>query len=146
MLKMALATAAPTMPSTIFMIVPMLLFMSFSAGQPTIPPMMWATPASHPSDLCQSCRSIGRSFNRSATSGWALAPAHAKSGDPAIISGYCGTGDALPDAIAKFSLAYLEHHAALQTAARAGRITVAEQAWRDQSEVQEQGSGGPVWS
>jgi len=40
MLKMALATAAPTMPSTIFMIVPMLLFMSFSAGQPTIPPMM----------------------------------------------------------------------------------------------------------
>jgi hypothetical protein len=64
--------------------------------------------------------------------GWALALAHAKSGDPAIISGYCGTGDALPDAISKFSLAYLEQterdHAALQTAARAGRITVAEQA------------------
>lgn len=40
--------------------------------------------------------------------GWALALAHAKSGDPAMISGYCGTGDALPDAIARFALAYLD--------------------------------------
>ena len=64
--------------------------------------------------------------------GWALALAHAKSGDSAMISGYCGTGDALPDAIAKFSLAYLEQterdHAALAAAARRGRIPVAEQA------------------
>ena len=36
--------------------------------------------------------------------GWALSLAHAKSGDAAMISGYCGTGDALPDAIGKFSL------------------------------------------
>ena len=35
--------------------------------------------------------------------GWALALAHAKSGDAAMISGYCGTGDVLPDAIGKFS-------------------------------------------
>jgi hypothetical protein len=34
--------------------------------------------------------------------------AHANSGDAAIISGYCGTGDVLPDAIGKFSLTYLE--------------------------------------
>jgi uncharacterized protein (DUF2252 family) len=64
--------------------------------------------------------------------GWALALAHAKSGDAAMISGYCGTGDVLQDAIAKFSLAYLEQtecdHAALQRAARAGRIPVTEQA------------------
>ncbi len=64
--------------------------------------------------------------------GWALALAHAKSGDPAMISGYCGTGDALPDAIAKFSLAYLEQterdHGALVAAARRGRIPVAKQA------------------
>jgi hypothetical protein len=62
--------------------------------------------------------------------GWALALAHAKSGDSAMISGYCGTGDALPDAIAKFSLAYLEQterdHAALAAAVRRGRIPVAE--------------------
>jgi hypothetical protein len=49
-----------------------------------------------------------------------------------MISGYCGTGDALPDAIAKFSLAYLEQterdHAALVAAARRGRIPVAKQA------------------
>src|SRR3954471_4566965 len=40
--------------------------------------------------------------------GWALALAHAKSGDAAMISGYCGSGDALPDAIGKFALSYLE--------------------------------------
>src|SRR6266446_4171660 len=39
---MALAIAAPTMPSTIFMIIPMLLFMNCSASQPAIPPMMMA--------------------------------------------------------------------------------------------------------
>jgi uncharacterized protein (DUF2252 family) len=63
--------------------------------------------------------------------GWALALAHAKSGDAAMISGYCGTGDALPDAIAKFSLSYLEQterdHGALSAAARRGRIPVAGQ-------------------
>jgi uncharacterized protein (DUF2252 family) len=63
--------------------------------------------------------------------GWALALAHAKSGDAAMISGYCGTGDALPDAIGKFSLAYLEQterdHDALEAAARRGRISVARQ-------------------
>ena len=64
--------------------------------------------------------------------GWALALAHAKSGDAAMISGYCGTGDALPDAIGKFSLTYLEQterdHGALEAAVRRGRISVAGQA------------------
>jgi hypothetical protein len=64
--------------------------------------------------------------------GWALALAHAKSGDAAMISGYCGTGDVLPDAIGKFSLAYLEQterdHGALEAAARRGRIQVAGKA------------------
>jgi uncharacterized protein (DUF2252 family) len=63
--------------------------------------------------------------------GWALALAHAKSGDAAMISGYCGTGDALPDAIGKFSLRYLEQterdHGALEIAVRRGRIPVARQ-------------------
>ena len=61
--------------------------------------------------------------------GWALALAHAKSGDAAMISGYCGSGDALPDAIGQFSLSYLEQterdHGALEAAARRGRIPVA---------------------
>ncbi len=60
--------------------------------------------------------------------GWALALAHAKSGDPARISGYCGVSDALPDAISKFALTYLEQterdHAALTAAVRQGRIAV----------------------
>jgi uncharacterized protein (DUF2252 family) len=62
--------------------------------------------------------------------GWALALAHAKSGDAAMISGYCGTGDVLPDAVGKFSLAYLQQterdHGALEAAARLGRVPVAK--------------------
>lgn len=62
--------------------------------------------------------------------GWALALAHAKSGDPAMIAGYCGTGDAFPDAIARFSLAYLEQtqrdHDALAKAVREGRVAAAK--------------------
>lgn len=61
--------------------------------------------------------------------GWALALAHAKSGDAAFIAGYCGTSAALDEAIAKFALAYAKQterdHAALDAARRAGRIQVA---------------------
>ncbi len=61
--------------------------------------------------------------------GWALALAHAKSGDPAMIAGYCGNSTVLDDSIAKFALAYArqtdEDHAALDKARRAGRIEVA---------------------
>lgn len=38
--------------------------------------------------------------------GWALALGHARSGDPAILSGYMGNDDALDDAIVAFSFAY----------------------------------------
>jgi uncharacterized protein (DUF2252 family) len=58
--------------------------------------------------------------------GWALALAHAKSGDPAMIAGYIGKSDALDEAIARFSLAYLAQterdHAALEAAERGGRL------------------------
>jgi uncharacterized protein (DUF2252 family) len=58
--------------------------------------------------------------------GWALALAHAKSGDPAMIAGYCGNSDALPDAISDFALAYLDQtlrdHATLMQAIRTGRL------------------------
>ncbi len=61
--------------------------------------------------------------------GWAAALAHAKSGDPARIAGYCGLSDTLAEAISKFALAYLEQterdHAALTTAIRQGKIAVA---------------------
>jgi uncharacterized protein (DUF2252 family) len=60
--------------------------------------------------------------------GWALALAHAKSGDPAMIAGYCGNSDALDDAIGKFALAYMKQteqdYAALEKARRSGRIKV----------------------
>ncbi|MFO1159521.1 MAG: DUF2252 domain-containing protein [Reyranellaceae bacterium] len=61
--------------------------------------------------------------------GWALALAHAKSGDAAMISGYCGRSAALDDALAKFSLAYATQterdHETLDKARRSGRIRVA---------------------
>src|SRR5262249_1756109 len=61
--------------------------------------------------------------------GWALALAPAKSGDPAMIAGYCGNSAALDEAIATFALAYArqteQDHAALQKARRSGRIKVA---------------------
>ncbi len=61
--------------------------------------------------------------------GWALALAHAKSGDPAMIAGYCGNSGELDDAIARFALAYAKQtdkdHDALDKARRSGRIRVA---------------------
>jgi uncharacterized protein (DUF2252 family) len=63
--------------------------------------------------------------------GWALALAHAKSGDAAAIAGYCGNSAALDEAIAKFSLAYARQterdHEALDKARRSGRIRVASE-------------------
>jgi uncharacterized protein (DUF2252 family) len=64
--------------------------------------------------------------------GWALALAHAKSGDPALIAGYCGNSDELDEAIAKFALAYAKQtdkdYGALDKARRSGRIRVASEA------------------
>lgn len=58
--------------------------------------------------------------------GWALARAHARSGDPALLSGYLGGGQALAEALGEFALAYdqqnaLDHEALLQ-ALRQGRV------------------------
>jgi len=64
--------------------------------------------------------------------GRALALAHAKSGDPATIAGYCGSSDALPDAIGEFAIAYAEQterdHGDLVAAIRQGRLPASEEA------------------
>jgi uncharacterized protein (DUF2252 family) len=61
--------------------------------------------------------------------GWALALAHAKSGDAALIAGYAGKSDALDDALATFAFAYADQtdrdFDALKKAAREKRIPVA---------------------
>jgi uncharacterized protein (DUF2252 family) len=61
--------------------------------------------------------------------GWALALAHAKSGDAAMIAGYCGKSGVLDEAIGAFALAYMQQteqdHAALVSARRTGRVNVA---------------------
>jgi uncharacterized protein (DUF2252 family) len=60
--------------------------------------------------------------------GWALARAHAKSGDAAEISGYLGNSSKFDDAIADFAMAYAEQneqdHQAMLEAIRAGKIEV----------------------
>lgn len=58
--------------------------------------------------------------------GWALAKAHARSGDPAVIAGYIGKGSVFADAVAAFAEAYADQnekdHALLINAIRDGRI------------------------
>ena len=60
--------------------------------------------------------------------GWALARAHARSGEPAMISGYLGKSDAFDEAIAAFASAYADQserdHAILKKAVRSGRVEV----------------------
>jgi len=60
---------------------------------------------------------------------WALALAHAKSGDAAMISGYAGNSDELDNAMVKFAFAYADQtekdHRALADAAKSGRIKAA---------------------
>ena len=62
--------------------------------------------------------------------GWALALAHAKSGDAAMIAGYAGKSNELDKAIARFAFSYSEQTEkdfnALAEAAKSGRISVAE--------------------
>jgi hypothetical protein len=61
--------------------------------------------------------------------GWALARGHAKSGDPALISGYLGRSDAFDHAVASFAGSNADQterdHAAMVQAVQAGRLVVA---------------------
>ncbi len=58
--------------------------------------------------------------------GWALARAHARSGDPAMIAGYLGSSGAFDDAIVKFAADYADQtqrdYQALLKAIKQGRI------------------------
>lgn len=60
---------------------------------------------------------------------WALALAHAKSGDAAMIAGYVGKSDELDEAMVDFAFAYADQtekdYKALVKAAKSGRIKVA---------------------
>ncbi|MDN8612593.1 DUF2252 domain-containing protein [Variovorax ginsengisoli] len=62
--------------------------------------------------------------------GWALALAHAKSGDAAMIGGYLGKSDVFDDALVAFATAYGAQteadHARFAAAAREGLVEVAE--------------------
>jgi uncharacterized protein (DUF2252 family) len=59
---------------------------------------------------------------------WTLARAHARSGEPAKISGYLGKSDAFDKAVADFSIAYADQserdHETLMKAVRAGKLEV----------------------
>jgi hypothetical protein len=59
---------------------------------------------------------------------WTLARAHARSGEPAKVSGYLGKSDAFDRAVTDFSVAYADQserdHETLMKAARAGKLEV----------------------
>ena len=59
--------------------------------------------------------------------GWALARAHAKSGDAAMIAGYLGSSDQFDDALAQYSEAYADQaerdYETFQAAIRSGRLS-----------------------
>jgi hypothetical protein len=67
-----------------------------------------------------------RLANYAAVCGWALARAHAKGGDAALLSGYLGRTDAFDQALGKFAVDYADQterdHAALVSAVRSGRL------------------------
>jgi uncharacterized protein (DUF2252 family) len=58
--------------------------------------------------------------------GWVLARAHARSGDPCLIAGYLGKGDAFDEALAKFAKAYADQteqdYEALSAAVKSGHV------------------------
>jgi hypothetical protein len=64
--------------------------------------------------------------------GWALARAHAKSGDPCAIGGYLGNSERFDEALADFAVAYANQnekdHRALLKAIRDGKIEVHREA------------------
>lgn len=59
-----------------------------------------------------------------------LAKAHARSGDPAALAGYCGEDEALDEALAAFARTYADQATsdweAFKAAARSGRVALAE--------------------
>ncbi len=59
---------------------------------------------------------------------WALARAHARSGNPATIAGYLGPGEVFDEALTAFAASYADQteadHAAFASAVRAGKIPV----------------------
>jgi hypothetical protein len=67
-------------------------------------------------------------FNFADMCGWALARAHAKSGQAPRLSGYIGSSDQLDEAVATFAVAYADQcekdFELLQQAIRDGRIPV----------------------
>lgn len=69
---------------------------------------------------------IGNMPQYTALCGWALALAHAKSGDAAMLAGYVGNSDELDDAMVKFAFAYAEQnekdYEAFAKAIRSNRI------------------------
>jgi uncharacterized protein (DUF2252 family) len=62
--------------------------------------------------------------------GWALALAHAKSGDAAMIAGYAGKSDVLDEAMVRFAFSYADQtekdYQALADAAKSKRVKVAK--------------------
>jgi hypothetical protein len=73
---------------------------------------------------------LGNAVEYSKLCAWALALAHAKSGDAAMLSGYMGKSEKLDDAMVRFAFDYAiqneKDYNALVAAAKSKRIKVAK--------------------
>jgi len=69
-------------------------------------------------------------LSKAALSGWALARAHARSGDPVLLAGYLGHNDRFERAMQSFAIRYADQvqqdFAAFTAAVREGRLPAAE--------------------
>lgn len=61
--------------------------------------------------------------------GWALARAHARSGDPSVLSGYIGNSNEFANSISKFSILYADQNESdynkMVEAVKEGRLPIA---------------------
>lgn len=64
--------------------------------------------------------------------GWALARAHARSGDPSVLSGYMGNSDEFANAVSRFSLLYADQNESdynkMVEAVKEGRLPISAEA------------------
>ncbi|HEX5878267.1 MAG TPA: DUF2252 domain-containing protein [Actinomycetota bacterium] len=74
--------------------------------------------------------------------GWVLARAHARSGDPAAIAGYLGSGDAFDQAVASFAEAYADQTEADHAAFSAARDSSSGDGGRGGGTNQRKGAEG----
>ena len=98
----------------------------------------------HKASVSVSMLADGTIYSYAVLCGEVLAKAHARTGDAAMLAGYCGTNDRLDKAMATFALAYADQteadHARLCKAIKDGKLRPLSPRWRRRSPTTTQAS------